>query len=238
MAKKAERKRTTAHRAPKTKRENYHCESSKSNEQNKKGTNEDDHRIISPQTGQRKEIQPDFTPHGTKNNFCGKSTMVKQSRESSKDGFTKQLEKQKRKTPSQSKITTHLQASKVTPPRKTPTGETNLKDTSSLKNPYKTRTTTDTDKPSINKAIAMETTPEVTDKEPSNDQLKKKDTKITDIFPSKQTASFVDAINGKTFKRVTKKYTRRFAVSFNVQIKIDGLNDGENQEKALRKVFE
>ena len=84
----------------------------------------------------------------------------------------------------------------------------------------------------------METTPEVTDKEPSNDQLKKKDTKITDIFPSKQTASFVDAINGKTFKRVTKKYTRRFAVSFNVQIKIDGLNDGENQEEALRKVFE
>ena len=84
----------------------------------------------------------------------------------------------------------------------------------------------------------METAPEATDKEPSNDQPKTKDTKITDTFPSKQTASFADAINGKTFERVTKKYTRRFAVSFNVQIKIDGRNDGENQKKALRKVFE
>ena len=63
-------------------------------------------------------------------------------------------------------------------------------------------------------------------------------TKITDSFPSKQIASFADATRGKTFERVTQKYRRRFAVSFNIQIKIDGPNDGEYQEKALRKVFE
>ena len=63
-------------------------------------------------------------------------------------------------------------------------------------------------------------------------------TKITEICPPKPNVSFADATNGKTFEHVVRKYTRHFAVSFNVQTKIAGPNDGKNQEKALRIALE
>ena len=65
----------------------------------------------------------------------------------------------------------------------------------------------------------------------------KKQTKVDKIFPPKQETSFADAMKGKNFERVLRKYTRRLAVSFNVTIKIAGTNDGENQETALRETL-
>ena len=88
------------------------------------------------------------------------------------------------------------------------------------KNPYAKESKKPTETPtSITEEMDME-------KASKPVATKIKNTKITEMFPSKQSVSFADAPNGKTFEHIMQKYTRQFAVSFNVQIKIDGQNDG------------
>ena len=132
-------------------------------------------------------------------------------------------------TPSTSKITNHFKAGKVTPPSATASSKKNepTKPTHQrvggtahniATNPYNkdTKQSTETTK-SITEEMEMEKTKDSSATNTTKESTMKK---ITDIFP-KQSASFADAASGKTFERIMQKYTRRFAVSFNVQIKID-----------------
>ena len=157
---------------------------------------------------------------------------------------TQQKENKNESTPSPSKITAHFKSSKVTPPlvstgSKARSNKKQASTNKTLENPYKPSGNGGQKPLSVQEAIVMEPTGEESEDQtkPTNGS-RKTDSKITDTFQSKQSASFADAISGKTFERVMKKHTRRFAVSFNVQIKIDGPNDGDSQEKALRKAFE
>ena len=120
---------------------------------------------------------------------------------------------------SATKITNHFQTSKVTPASTTSENKKGA-------NPYKT-STKDKDIQKTGNAVAQA----IQDEE--NPQQQKTQTKMDKIFPHKHDVSFADAMKGHTFERVMRKYTRRLAVSFNVTIKIEGTNDGENQEKAL-----